>query len=214
MRRRRRRTNSHLCGAPTEDGTPCRNPVSNDRWRYHCSKHWCFGSHGSLRKRWAQTEERPTLAVRSVGKRPQLSADDRWVHVVDRRGRELVGAAEWERFRADASLAGCQFLADLANELQGLRELTKRGVGALAARILGDSRPVERRIAEECVIRVIDLNLGGVAEVVTALRVLGIFGCVVSGRPMSKCPCLADWWDAEGKAATKTALGAALPHVR
>jgi hypothetical protein len=206
-------TNSQLCGAPTKGGTPCRNPVSNNHWRRHCNKHWCFGSHGPLRKRLARAEEAPTPAGRRSGKPPELSADDRWVREVDRRGRALAGIAEWEQFKAETSHAGCQFLADLANTLKEVRTLTKRGIGDAVARLLGDSRPVERYIAEQCAIRVIDLHLGSAAGLVPALRALGIFSCVVSNRPLAKCPCFTDWWDAERKETMKTALSTALPSV-
>lgn len=213
MAKKRRMRNSHRCGATTEDGSPCRNLVSNDRWRRRCPKHRLFGSHGWANKRRTESNK-PTERPRTRSAQPPaLSPNDRWVTEVDRRGRALAGPADWDKFAGNLNRAACRFLADLANALSEVRTLTKEAVHDAIVFLIGDQRPPVRYIAEKCADKIIASRLGGIAEVIRSLRVLGIFSCVMGGYPMTNCRCLTDWWRAEGKNMTKTALKEALPEI-
>jgi hypothetical protein len=142
---------------------------------------------------------------------PVLSANDRWVPEVDRRGRALVGSDDWDLFKSSTNAANCHLLADFANELSRLRALTGRLTADIIDRTLGGAPPIVRKVVRRCVDRIVDTHLGGIPEVVRAVRTVGIFLCVVNGRPLTDCPCLVGWWRSDGRKAMKTALKDALP---
>jgi hypothetical protein len=158
----------------------------------------------------AEPSVRPPQPAR-VTPLPVLSGNDRWVPEVDRRGRALAGSADWDLFKSGANAASCHLLADIANELSRLRELTGRLTADIIDRTLSGAPPIVRKVVRRCVDRIVDTHLGGIPEVARAVRTLGIFLCVVNGRQLTSCPCLVGWWRSDGRKAIKTALKDALP---
>lgn len=175
--------------------------------------HWCFGSHGPIRKTLRRRAEGTAIEGTSARQPSELPPTDRWVAEVDRRGRALAGTSAWTQFTSSANQSGCRFLADLANELASVRKLTNQVVRQAVAHLLGDRQPGTRFIAIECAERIVASPMSGTRELVDALRVLGIFACVVNGRPISRCPCFQAWWAGEGRPLTTKALTTALPET-
>jgi hypothetical protein len=145
---------------------------------------------------------------------PEFSRSDPWVKEIDRRGATLVGSAEWGQFRASADLGLCRLLADTAAALNQLKSVTHRALQQLVDRTLASARPVVRRVVLAVLKRLVDDQLGGVPTLARAIRALGVFVCVLNGRPLTSCACFTAWWKAEGSRLTKVELWEALPRPR
>ncbi|MBB5921447.1 hypothetical protein FHR81_002487 [Actinoalloteichus hoggarensis] len=126
------------------------------------------------------------------------------------RSRALMGTAEWRALES-AGPSVCPVLADVAEELCRLRNRLLRRLRDVVRQALRERPEVVRRAVTSLAERYADHQLGNPREVALALRVIGVYLCVVGAR-LGGCRCLRPMVREATPEVVKTRLDEALPE--
>ncbi|APU12523.1 MULTISPECIES: hypothetical protein [Actinoalloteichus] len=127
------------------------------------------------------------------------------------RSRALAGAADWQAL-VSAGATVCPVLADVAEELCRLRNRFVRDVQGVVRRALRDRPEVVRRAVASLAEKYADHQLGNLRDVALALRVIGVYLCVVEAR-LDRCRCVRPMVREAAPDAVKAKLNEALPAL-
>jgi hypothetical protein len=78
--------------------------------------------------------------------------------------------------------------------------------------LVGQSK-LTHAVVEACTKKFVDLHLGAVKETADAVRVIGVYTCVLRGRNLRRCRCFRTLVKDQGKDAAKEALRDAIPDL-
>jgi hypothetical protein len=215
---RRARPGLHICGAITEDGTPCQRPLRNQRW---CDKH---PGGRSAQVLVAQPAPRPSAPHRQAGPQRiaipvelprqvpraksavglvQELATDGWRRTVADRLSTHLGDEIWSDVDRSWRTGHCKRLAKAARALAAAEPRLATFDTLLGRQTI--KREVSRSpLAVDMVDRVISAHTQ-ISTVVLALRVTGIILCELHGC-ITGCQCLKDLADETAPAMLKAKI--------
>ncbi len=202
------------CNGTNLDGSRCGNEFRTEGWKTKCHVHRFCGKRGWLARKLE--ERRGQMVVNAVssapGPRGDSIADDDWRRETRRRARLLVGEARWNEFEARATVRSCRQLAEIADAL--LR--TRAGVRQLTIDVVDQALPTGPRLLRDlvtaCVREYVAEQLGGLRELATGLRIMGVLSCAAHDVDLSRCPCWQAMTRDEGQGATRL-LRRSLPEL-
>lgn len=201
-------TNSHRCASTnTLTGDPCRRPVSNDSWVAHCADHRFCGRRGSFLLTVDAYRERRRKQHQIV----RMVANHVWRDEMARRGTAAVGQQVWDGLRAETGTDACEALNALAHQLE---QADPRDQQRTAEAFTGSiaNFPRTHRAVAGLVGQLVLRHGSEAAEVARAVRLLGVFGCSLRGRP-DQCASWRCLVRSVGIEEAKQQLGAGLPGV-
>lgn len=198
------RRSSHLCGAITEDGTPCQRRLRNQTW---CDKHpggrsnYTPAYRSAVRPvapvqpvpRFAPVElPRQIVRAKSAVEVVQELATDGWRQTVATRFSSYVGDQVWGDVDRSWRAGHCKRLAKAARALATIEPKLATFDTLLGRQMIKDK--VSRSpIGVAMVDRVVSAQTQ-IPTLVLALRVTGIVLCELHGC-ISECQCLKDLAD-------------------
>jgi hypothetical protein len=199
-----------------------RTPDHRRLFKWRCKYHTLFGVNGPVRW-WFRDRERRDAAVlagtepisttRDYYRVTNAQASHEWAGEIRQRGRILAGRKVWDDFSADRRWNTCQLLADIANDLVRVRDTAHASTDYLVAVVLRGAPKITRMLAATCVRRLLDLKLGGIPQATDAIRVIGVYVCVLRGRNLKRCHCFGALVASRGRDGAREALQTAFPDL-
>jgi hypothetical protein len=181
-----------------------------------------FGVNGPVRW-WFRDRERRDAAVlagtepirntRDYYRVANAQASQEWADDIRQRGRTLTGRKVWDDFSADHRWNTCRLLADIANDLVRVRDTAHASADLLVEVVLHGTPKIARILAATCVRRLFDLKLGGIPQAADAVRVIGVYVCVLRGRNLKRCHCFGALVASRGRDGAREALRTAFPDL-
>lgn len=138
--------------------------------------------------------------------------DANWCRETDRRGRHLVGRWLWRRLCTGHGPHTCRVLAGIACDLLLMPHTGREVTTGPFAPVFPGRAGLEERVVTTCAHRFAELHLGGVPELVSVVRTIGVRLCRGDNR-LDSCPCLTTLLWENGPDLTVYLLRHALPTL-
>jgi len=182
---------SHFCGAPTKKHLPCRHRVRDGIAQ-------CWQHHGKPGGQDPSAEAAAQIAADVL----RQGADK----VIADRAADYVSARVWAALVDEARQPGdCREMAELAQGLRNAQQLVNTEIGRMAGEVVqgcGGSRAAVAFTAELVgSVQFVTLPLRAQMQLAArAFEIAGICACLINGRDLADCACLAQMLRSEGKA--------------
>ncbi|MEU6128535.1 hypothetical protein ABZ805_05090 [Saccharopolyspora sp. NPDC047091] len=148
----------------------------------YCKEHRFCGRRGAFRVHADDVRDRRRREREAIA----VLVTDPWPRTVQQRCLAVVDGPAWEEFLAERASRACRVLAALAARVERADRLP---VERLHDLVLGEGERDQavRRVAAAVAVAV-SRRVGDPAEVVFAIRLLGVFSCA-SVDQVGRCPC-------------------------